>query len=79
MVRKKNKLTKQPSPVSLKACEERTGKNINNSSIISWLANSTKNNQFVYNSEIYEIDSDEESDDFECNLKELEKPLNSLL
>lgn len=46
----------------------------------SWLENVKKSKNFYeHDEDLKEINSDEDSDEFECNLKELEKPLKKLL
>lgn len=46
----------------------------------NWLENVKKSkNLYLYDDDLKEIISDEDSDEFECNLKELEKPLKTLL
>lgn len=46
----------------------------------NWLENVKKSkNFFQYDDDLKEIISDEDSDEYECNLKELEKPLRTLL
>lgn len=46
----------------------------------NWLDNVKKSKNFYqYDDDLKEINSDEDSDEYECNLKELEKPLKTLL
>jgi hypothetical protein len=64
------------SKANKKSPSSETKAKSNRDSLIGWLkkVNATKQQNFIYNSEIFEINSNSESDD--CNLKELEVSLS---